>query len=110
MIPLYSVKHPVGRLDVDRLRADAEVITLPPFAAGELPEAVITEAGLSISPIRRVASEEAELLARRLTGAGRLNHQFGPALLGEIPSTHCPVTIGEVAQDPVHCSRRGGKR
>ena len=34
MIPLYSVKHPVGRLDVDRLRADAEVITLPPFAAG----------------------------------------------------------------------------
>ena len=34
MIPLYSVKHPVGRLDVDRLRADAEVIILPPFAAG----------------------------------------------------------------------------
>jgi len=66
LIPLYSVKHPVGRLDVDRLRADAEVITLPPFAAGELPEAVITEAGLSISPIRRVVSEEAELLARRL--------------------------------------------
>ena len=25
---------PVGRLDVNRLRADAEVITLPPFAAG----------------------------------------------------------------------------
>jgi TnpA family transposase len=35
-------------------------------AAGELPEAVITEAGLSISPIRRVVSEEAEFLARRL--------------------------------------------
>ena len=25
---------PVGRLDVNRLRADAEVIILPPFAAG----------------------------------------------------------------------------
>jgi TnpA family transposase len=35
-------------------------------ANGELPEAVITETGLSISPIRRDASNEAEFLARRL--------------------------------------------
>ena len=30
MIPLYSVKHPVGRLDVDRLRADARIISFLP--------------------------------------------------------------------------------
>ena len=35
-------------------------------ASGELPEAVITETGLSISPIRRDTSDETEFLARRL--------------------------------------------
>jgi TnpA family transposase len=37
-------------------------------AADELPEAVITEAGLSISPIRRNATDEEESLTRRLYG------------------------------------------
>jgi hypothetical protein len=35
-------------------------------ASGDLPEAVITEAGLSISPIKRGATDETEFLARRL--------------------------------------------
>ena len=35
-------------------------------AAGELPEATLTEAGLSISPIRKVEDEAADAIARRL--------------------------------------------
>ena len=35
-------------------------------AAGELPEAVITEAGLSISPVRRIDADGADDIARRL--------------------------------------------
>ena len=50
-----------SRISGQRLREVADQA-----ANGELPEAVITETGLSISPIRRDTSDETEFLARRL--------------------------------------------
>ena len=58
-IELYREEQPKG-LET-RLR---EIDTLA--AAGELPEASLTEEGLSISPIRKEENETAEMIARPL--------------------------------------------